>query len=169
MTCRQRAQSASSRVGVPGERMIAAQRMKLLLVFVTGLVSVRCDPSAAGEVKLKNGMVLHGTPSDIESLLVGPHKADRGPITIYPIVMVSTPLKRYFVPTRQKETVNRDVDLSQNEGFKIPQHKRPGGGRIIASVQGLVEKPHPFDEWGRRTVKLKMESGETSVIQGVTQ
>ena len=149
--------------------MIAAQRMKLLLVFVTGLVSVRCDPSAAGEVKLKNGMVLHGTPSDIESLLVGPHKADRGPITIYPIVMVSTPLKRYFVPTRQKETVNRDVDLSQNEGFKIPQHKRPGGGRIIASVQGLVEKPHPFDEWGRRTVKLKMESGETSVIQGVTQ
>jgi pimeloyl-ACP methyl ester carboxylesterase len=149
--------------------MLHSRPTKLLLAAIIGLAPVQLRQVAAGEVKLKNGMVLHGTPSDIESLLVGPHKADRGPITLYPIVMVSTPLKRYFVPTRQKETVNREVDLSQNEGFKLPQHKRPGGGRIIASVQGLVEKPRPFDEWGRRTVKLKMESGETAVIQGVTQ
>src|SRR5947207_13418005 len=135
-----------------------------LMATVIGLFSLRSPPASAGEVKLKSGMVLHGTPSDIESLLVGSHKADRGPITIYPIVMVSSPLKRYFIPTRQKEAVNKDVDLSRNEGFKLPQHKRPGGGRIIASVQGIVEKPRPFDEWGRRTVKLKMESGETPVI-----
>jgi pimeloyl-ACP methyl ester carboxylesterase len=140
-----------------------------LAAAVIGLLLLHFQLAGAGEVKLKSGMVLHGTPSDIESLLVGAHKADRGPITIYPIVMVSSPLKRYFIPTRQKETVNKDVDLSRNEGFKLPQHKRPGGGRIIASVQGLVEKPRPFDEWGRRTVKLKMESGETPVIQGVTQ
>jgi predicted esterase len=146
-------------------------RLRWLFPFLAAgicLFSMKSHPAGAGEVKLKNGMVLHGTPSDIESLLVGSHKADRGPITIYPILMVSSPLKRYFIPTRQKETVNKDVDLSRSEGFKLPQHKRPGGGRIIASVQGVVEKPRPFDEWGRRTVKLKMESGETPVIQGVT-
>ncbi|MGE5192735.1 MAG: hypothetical protein ACM3U2_09545, partial [Deltaproteobacteria bacterium] len=43
-----------------------------------------------------------------------------------------------------------------------------GSSRVIASVQGFTEKPGPFDEWGRRTVRLEMASGETPVIQGVT-
>src|SRR5258708_13513057 len=100
------------------------QLLRLMAVGIS-LLSVQSPPANAGEVKLKSGMVLHGTPTDIESLLVGAHKADRGPITIYPIVMVSSPLKRYFIPTRQKEAVNKNVHLSPNEAFKLPPPKLP--------------------------------------------
>ncbi len=124
--------------------------------------------AGAGEVRLPNGLGLRGNVSRQESLLVGPPKPDRGPTTIYPIVMISSPLKRYFVPTRRDYLFNEDVDLSRHDGFKMKQDKRPGGGRIIASVQGYVKKPEPFDDFGRRNVFIETASGETAVVQGVT-
>src|SRR5262245_6930400 len=126
------------------------------------------DVATAADVTLKNGLVLRGTPTDAETLLIGPRKADLGPITIYPMVMVYSPLKRIFVPKRPNDdAVNKDVDLSRSDGFTLPQQRRPGS-KVIASVQGIVDTPRPFDEWGRRTVRLEMASGEAPVIQGVT-
>src|SRR5262245_2781604 len=122
----------------------------------------------AGEVVLKNGMILRGIPRDVETLVIGQNNPDRGPIPIFPILMVYSPLKRYLIPTRQRESVNKDADLSDS-GFTLPQQKRPGSGKVIISVQGFTEKPGPFDVWGRRTVRLEMPGGETPVIQGVTK
>ena len=126
--------------------------------------------AAAVEVKLKNGTVLRGVLREVETLPVGLRKTDHSPITIFPILMVYSPLKRYYVPVRQRDVVNPDVDLSREGGFPLQQTKRPGStGKVIASVQGFTEKPGPFDEWGRRTVRLEMAAGETPVIQGVTR
>jgi len=122
----------------------------------------------AAEIRLKNGMTLRGTATDIETLMIGAKKPKPGPVPNYPITMVSTPLVRYFVPFRQREVVNRDVELSRHEGFKLSQQKRSGGTRVIGSVQGFSEKPDPFDEFGRRTVRLEMANGHEPVIQGVT-
>jgi predicted esterase len=136
---------------------------------LTTSLALLAAPLAAAEIRLKCGMTFRGTATDIESLVVGPKKPKPGPVPIYPITMVSTPLVRYFVPFRQREVVNRDVELtSRQEGFKLSQQKRQGGGRIIGSVQGYVDKPDPFDEYGRRTVRLQTASGEERVIQGVT-
>ncbi len=125
--------------------------------------------ATAGEVKLKSGMVLRGTPSEVESLLVGPRKLDSGPITIYPILMISTPLKRYFVPRRPNEqAINRDVELL-HDAFKIPQQKLTGSSKMIVSVGPTIGKTRLFDNWGRRTIHLETASGDTPVIQGVTK
>ncbi|HLJ11087.1 MAG TPA: hypothetical protein VKU82_07855, partial [Planctomycetaceae bacterium] len=153
--------------------MIRARLRSLTaLVLVSLLVASSTTTgrfASAGEVTLKNGMVLRGIPTDIESLIVGPRKPNTGPVPIYPIVMVSSPLKRYFIPTRQKEVVNRDVDLGKYEAFKILQTKLKGSGRIIGSVQGYLEKPQRFDAFGRRRLLLETASGELPIIQGVTE
>ncbi len=123
--------------------------------------------ATAGEVRLKNGTALRGRSTPLETLIVGPKKPNPGPVPIYPMIMVDTPLKRYFVPIRQVEVDNKDVDLSRHEGFKLQQQKRPGSGRILAAIQGFADKPEPFDAFGRRTVTLNSASGLLEVIQGV--
>ena len=124
--------------------------------------------ASAGEIRLKNGTALRGVSTPLESLIVGPKKPNGGPVPIYPMIMVSTPLKRYFVPFRQVEAENKDVDLSRHEGFKLEQRKMKNGSRILAAIQGFLDKPKPFDEYGRRTVTLGSANGELEVIQGVT-
>ena len=120
------------------------------------------------EIRLKNGTSMQGVSTPLESLVVGPKKPNPGPVPIYPMMMVSTSLKRYFVPLRQVESENKDVDLSRHEGFKLEQKKLPKGGRILAAIQGYVYKPEPFDQFGRRTVTLASANGDLEVIQGVT-
>src|ERR1051326_299134 len=87
--------------------MHRSRSFRLLAVMTVALgAMISCavrDAATAADVTLKSGMVLRGTPSDVETLLIGPRKADLGPITIYPIVMVSSPLKRYFIPKRQND------------------------------------------------------------------
>jgi hypothetical protein len=145
-------------------------RSLALLALGLTLANGTARRAPAAEVKLKNGTVLRGALEKVETLPVGLRKTDHGPITIYPILMIYSPLKRCYVPVRQMDVVNNDFDLSREGGIKLLQTKRPGStGRVIASVQGFTEKPGPFDEWGRRTVRLEMAGGETPVIQGVTR
>jgi pimeloyl-ACP methyl ester carboxylesterase len=123
----------------------------------------------SGEVRIKNGTTFRGISQPLESLNVGPKKPNAGPIPIYPVMMVATPLKRYFVPLRQVDIDNKDVDLSRHVGFKLEQRKMRDGSRILASVSEYLEKPEPFDEWGRRRVVIRSSTGaDQDVFQGVT-
>ena len=124
----------------------------------------------AAEVTLKNKMVLKGVPTNLKSLVIEQKKKKEEPdaITIYPILMITTPFKRYFVPVRQQDEVNKDVDLSKLEGFKMSQMKQKGGSRVIGAVQTYIEKPSAFTSTGRRTLKLELGTGIEEVEQGVT-
>src|SRR5262249_37286778 len=82
--------------------------------------------------------------------------------------MITTPLERYFIPIRQQDEVNKDVDLSKLEGFKLPQTKQKGGGREIAAIHGYIEKPSAFTSTGRRKLKIELPNGIEEVEQGVT-
>jgi pimeloyl-ACP methyl ester carboxylesterase len=156
--------------------MLLSRRIRPLttLVFAVlagwGVSAGGGRPAWAAEVKLKNGMVLTGAIKEIETLVIGPRKGDSGPITIYPILVIFSPLKRYYIPNRPNDfTQNKDVDLSKHGGFKLHQDGRPGRSKIVASVQGYARKPGPFDPFGRRNVFLETASGEMAIIQGVTQ
>jgi tetratricopeptide (TPR) repeat protein len=127
--------------------------------------------AAEVRIRLKNGTELRGVMTDLETIIAGrkSKKADPDAIAYFPIIMVTNPLKRSFVPVKQQAEVNKEVALSGHEGFVIPQKKMSGGGTEIMSVQGYVGKIEPFNSAGQRTVKLRMEKGDTEVRQGVTR
>src|SRR5436305_703160 len=130
--------------------------MAAALLLGTGHFADAADVKA----RLKNKTELRGVATNLESMIVKPKKkVDPEAIVNYPIVMMTTLLKRYFIPARQIDEINKDVDLSRHEGFNLPQTKTRGGGREISAVQGYVEKPGPFNSRGQRTVVLQMESG----------
>ena len=140
------------------------------LIFAVSFSSVPGHSLAAAEVRLKNKMVFKGATTQLKSLVIETKKKKEEPdaITIFPILMITTPLKRYFVPVRQQDEVNKDVDLSKLEGFKMSQMKQKGGSKEITAVQGYVEKPSAFTSTGRRTLKLELVTGIEEVEQGVT-
>lgn len=140
----------------------------LALGFVSASSAAR--PLAAAEVRLKNKLVLKGTLTPIKSLVVEePKKKKEDPdaINIYPILMITTQVKRYFISIRQQEEVNNAVDLTKRDGFKVPQERQKGGSRLIGAVHGYYDKPTPFTSAGQRTLSLQMETGIAEVIQGV--
>ncbi len=142
----------------------------LLAVMALGVAPGQCA-SAEVRIKLKNGTELRGVLTDLESMIANKSKkkADPDAIAYFPILMITNPLKRSFIPVKQQAEVNKDVVLSRHEGFVIPQKKMQGGSQEIMSVQGYVGKPDPFNSAGQRTVKLRMEKGDTEVRQGVTR
>lgn len=140
-----------------------------LLPLLLGAVWISGALLQGGEVTLKNGMTLPGTPVRIETLVTGPKRPNPLPTTVYPIVMVSNPLQKYFVPARQVESESKDLDLTKNEIFRIRPVKQAGGSRVIAAVGEFLEKPAPFDEFGRRTVKLGARPVNLSVFQQMTE
>jgi predicted esterase len=124
----------------------------------------------AGEVKLKNGLVLRGTPIPVETLYTGPRKPRRNEeIKSYPILMVSSPVRRYFVPARQRAAVDDGVDLGRNEVFRLKVAKMSGGSRELQMVGDFAQSPEMFDEFGRRTVRLHSATGELTVIQAISE
>lgn len=142
------------------------------IVLSLALLAIAGAPlrSRAGEVKLKNGMTLYGTASDRETLVDGAKPKNKLPTTTYTILMVETPLQRYFVPRLQALGVNKNIDLSKTDVFEIRQQKRTGGSRVIAVVGDFRETPRAFDDYGRRIVKLRDSSGKLDdIIQGVTR
>lgn len=166
---------------LPREDFSMAQRRRIccrLALLATLLLGQPAAPGArrladAAELKIKltNGLELRGVPTDLETMVVKPPKKNVDPDAIinYPVLMITNSLKRYFIPTRRRDEINKDVVLSRHEGFKLKQIKQKGSGFVIQAVQGFVEKPGPFDAFGRRTVILNTASGETPVIQGVTE
>lgn len=127
-------------------------------------------PSAhAAEVRLKNGTVLEGGGTLLPTLINRPGKTPTENVPSYPVLMVNVPpLQRYFVPSKQVESENRDLDLGRRETIPIRQDPTPTSS-ALGSIGDFIEPPPPFDNFGRRLVKLRTERGETGIIQGITE
>jgi poly(3-hydroxybutyrate) depolymerase len=138
-----------------------------LVLALWGVASVGRSVGAA-EIRLKNGTVLDGQIEKLDSLIIGPKKPKEGNVPYYPIYVVTSPLKRYFVPRSQEDVLNAEAELGRPEGFKLEQLKARNSGGIIGAVQGYPEKPGPFNEYGRRTVILESAKGDLEVIQAMT-
>jgi predicted esterase len=121
----------------------------------------------AGEVLLKNGMRLEGSPVFIAGLTTTLVNQSKGPTDTSPVLMVVTGMKRYFVHRRGVQKVVNSADLSRYETFKMLQPKR--GRKKIVAVIGGFSNVGPFDEYGRRTVTLRTKRGFLDVVQGITE
>jgi hypothetical protein len=124
----------------------------------------------AGHVRLKNGTVLTGKPVPLTSLnpkAVPKSNKDEDEIVIYPVIMADDVGVRVFVPYRQVAEINKDVELGKTESFKLNQKKH--GQSLGIDALGAVEENEPFDEFGRRIVRLRVNGKPMDVIQGVTE
>jgi poly(3-hydroxybutyrate) depolymerase len=141
----------------------------MCLVLIAGAMPGARRSAMAAEIRLKNGTVLTGTVIDkLESLNVGPKKAKELPVPYYPIYVITSPLKRSFVPRAQEDVLNPEPSLGKSQPFRFEQIKGKDGGKIISAMQGYAELPGPFDEYGRRKVVLDSANGDLRVIQGIT-
>jgi len=122
---------------------------------------------SAGEVLLKNGMRIEGTPVPIAGLTNTLIHQTRGPTNTYPVIMVDTGMQRYFVHRRQVQEIENIADLSRYETFKLKQPRR--GRRKMVSVVGAFSSVGPFDEFGRRTVTLHTRKKVVPVVQGIVE
>ena len=84
------------------------------------------------------------------------------------MIMVSTPLKRNFIPYRQVEAQNKDVDLSRHEGFKLQQRCGPAAA-FWRRFKGMWTNPGRSTISAAATFTLNSANGEIEMIQGVTQ
>jgi pimeloyl-ACP methyl ester carboxylesterase len=143
-------------------------RLRLRVSLPIWLVVLLATPLVAGELRLKNGTILTGTPSKLISLAtIRPQT--QGPTTVYNIVRVQTPWQHYYVPFRQipDDGLNLDATLIRMDEFEIPQLK--GSRSQIIQSLGAITMATPFDEFGRRRVSLQTERGALEIVQGITR
>jgi predicted esterase len=126
-------------------------------------------PSLGGEVRLRNGMVLEGSPVPIQGLTPALIRQKDLPTKTYSILMIATDLKRSFVGKRQiaEGGINRDADLSRYEIFELEQTKK-GGKLRVQTLGGIIDRT-VFDKFGRRRLTLAASPKPLEVIQGVTK
>lgn len=122
--------------------------------------------SFAGEVLLKNGTVIQGKPVPLQSLKLSA-KRGANEIVNYPILLVQTELQRYFLPARQVSEINRDADLAYFQTFQLQQRKT-ARKLMLRSVGTYIERT-PFDEFGRRRIKVAGPKNPIHIFQGVTE
>jgi len=123
----------------------------------------------AGKIQLKNGTVLEGELVPIKGLTPSLMRRTSGPPETFPIIMVHTGFKRYFVSRRQVDQQNSDwsPELSPGEVFELQQPKR--GRRPGPRKLGSVRILKPWSAYGRRTVEVVTSRGKQPIVQGVTK
>lgn len=143
---------------------------RLILAAVVALAGLHV--LAAGEVRMRSGMIVPGQPRKLQSLTVkGGSRDPDSPITGYNVVMVESGAARYFVPFKQipEGGLNRDAGLgSKQESFRLDQ-KRTGGGKLTVASVGQFAEVEPFDKFGRRRVTLRTAKEPIHVVQGITE
>jgi predicted esterase len=149
---------------MPWMNRTAALKSSGIILLVLAWASL----ARGGELKLKDGTILTGKPSQLQSLgkIKKPVKEDEIR-TFYVYMIDDNGAVRYFVPRLQVAEYNRDSDLGKFEKFTLLQ-KKSGRNLQIAQI-GMVSEHGPFDEFGRRLVTLKAADKEINVIQGVVE
>ena len=118
---------------------------------------------------MKDGRAIDGRLAQVASLagIPQPHSAEgEGPVTL--IVLTDDDLRRTFVPRWQIQSVRQaEAGTAGDEKFVIRQ-RAMRQGRTVQTV-GPIMQLSPFDEFGRRILKMNTHSGPVDVVQGITE
>lgn len=132
------------------------------------LLGCLCALAAADEITLKNGMVLRGTAVKTAGLTAALAKQNNGgPVPNISFWMVDDGVRRYFVYRRHVAQQEAVADLGAPVAFQLKQERsaRTAGFPVVGNFLSM----EPFDEFGRRTVKLSTQKGTVDVIQAITE
>lgn len=128
--------------------------------------AVWAGPAGATKITLKDGRVLEGKVALLESMIedLKAKKSQEG-VDIRPILFVDDDLRRTFVAKGNVvEVVEPQVEPV--ETFHISQPVAREGARLASVGQTLAVTP--WDDFGRRTLRMNMPGGTMDVIQAIT-
>ena len=134
----------------------------LLLAILLG-----ASPAAAKEIQLKDGRTLRGKLGMVSSLaeLAQAIQPD-GSGALQLILLVDDDLRRTFISKRQVQGIAEEEGGAIVEKFLLQQRVMEGGLKVRSVGPTLAVKP--FDEYGRRILKMFTARGPLDVIQGIT-
>src|SRR5580700_7272687 len=81
---------------------------------------------SAGDVTLKNGLVLSGAPRRIQALTIERQHPRSDETLSLPFVVVDGGYQWFFIPKNQAARIDNRDDLSKFETFKLSQHRKIG-------------------------------------------
>ena len=122
----------------------------------------------AAKLVMKDGRTYEGRIAPLATTAQNPPKPKNGVPESTPIVLCDDGLARRYVSRRQVEQLDLGASGSRLETFEIEQRRVVREGDRVAAV-GNIESITPFDEFGRRTVLMRLGSRPVSIIQAITQ
>jgi hypothetical protein len=128
------------------------------------LLAFCCGITHAGEVTLKNGLVLTGTPKKLQALNLDSIHGRTGELG-YPFLMIENGYQRIFVSQKQARRVDPRDDLMKFETFTLKQ--RHTSAKSIPPSRIL--ETSPFDKFGHRKITLSTERDQLPVFVGATK
>jgi len=148
--------------------MIQTFRPVIPVVLCALVVSASIALSAhAAELVLSDGRIIEGRMAELSSLGDAQMLTDAGGGKM--IVFADDQLRRTFVPRsplRLREVRLDEAGAAPVEEFHIRQRSTEQG-RTVAAV-GPILRTTPFDEFGRRIIRMNTRGGPVDVVQGIT-
>ena len=135
-----------------------------LLLICQLCATLRSQPVYSEGIRLKNEMLFEGRAVRLP-VISKDVPANAGGVTVYPITMIDTGMQRYYVRTQEIIGHEEDSDVGR-EIFRLP-NRAGRGGRVLAAVGQFTKKP--FNEFGRRTVRIDTGKGTLDVDQGISR
>ena len=163
-------------IGFMAVQMLKDKKRKRCLVRVFSLFLTLCFLSvstatalyaASSQVILKDGRVLTGGMSPVESVSLRPDAKRQGKDAAQPterIVVIDDGLRQTYVPKYNVQDVLPDDIGASLEIFRLRQPITRSGSQPVASL-GSFRMQTPFDEFGRRTIATTAGP----LIQGITE
>ncbi len=153
----------------PGLAWAAVQRGPRWLMTALLLIAPTAAPVAAQDVaRLKNGLQLEGDFLPIGGICDAKASAAPQSVNDLPqllVTMVDDGLRRTFFHQNNLATQPRPA-IVRPERIRLEQDVQKSG-RQIASIGSMI--PGPFDERGRRVVRMRDGDGTFYVLQGVSE
>lgn len=143
----------------------ALLRMAVAIALVCGLGA----PAAASRIVMKDGRVLEGKLVELVSISNKPFKprSDGAP-TPKQILLCDDGLRRYYVFDKNVQDVLDTGAGDPPEKFILKNVQVAEGGGKITGL-GPMTHVSPFDEWGRRTVKMQTDKRTITIFQGISE
>jgi predicted esterase len=115
---------------------------------------------------MKDGRVLRGKMVPLAGMVVFPTSPTERPPEL--IRMLDDDLRRTYVGRFQINAAKPEQNAEVPEKFILKQRVMRGSGNVVKAV-GTVTDVTPFDEFGRRSLKMRTPKGTEGIVQAITE
>ncbi|HWB00914.1 MAG TPA: PHB depolymerase family esterase [Pirellulales bacterium] len=139
----------------------------LAMVGCAAWLCVLAADARAAKLTLKDGRVIEGRIARLSSMAENPNTPPPAEgVQTQPIVLVDDDLRRTFIPRFQIAAIDEKESSDGFERIALRQPVAHNGARV--GMVGQILEVSPFDEFGRRVLKMRTSQGVLPVIQGIT-